>query len=70
MTLFPEYEVWQRCENFERWLSAAVVIRLTGADVTINLVRDGEERTELLAAPEVQRAREHLASAYNEDLSI
>ncbi len=68
---FPDCEVWQRRENFGRWLMAAVVDRSTGIAVTVELVRDGRKRNSLLTVEELQRARaKFLSNVDEEDLSL
>lgn len=67
---FPEYEVWQRHEDFHRWLSAGVVNRATRAAATVIVVRGGHARTQLLTVDELIQLRKHLASEQDKDLSI
>ena len=67
---FPAYEVWQRHEDFHRWLSAGVVNRSTGVAVTVTLVRGGHARTQLITAEELARIRTHLESERAEDLAL
>ena len=67
---FPEYEVWQRHEDFHRWLSAGVVNRSTGVAVKVTLVRGDHARTQLLTAEELVRIRAHLESERVDDLTL
>lgn len=70
LSTFPGYEVWQRHENFRRCLSAGVVNRSLGVAVTVEIVRGGRTRTQLLTAEELTRITKHLASDQEKDLSI
>lgn len=64
------YEVWQRIENFGRWVSAAVVNRSTGAVAIVEIRAGNRMRTTLLDAIETQRIRSHLESNADLDLSL
>lgn len=67
---YPEYEVWQRHENFHRRLSAGVVNRATGVAITIAVVRGSQMRTQLLSASELAQVGKHLESLQDNDLAL
>jgi hypothetical protein len=67
---FPEYEVWERHENFDRWLSVGVVNRSTGAAAVASLVGQHRRRPELLSRDDLVQIRDHLQSASKDDLSL
>ena len=60
---FPAYEVWERWQDYGRWLSAGVVNRDTAVAVTIPLVHAGRSRTAPITPGELETIRSHLASA-------
>ena len=70
VSFFPEFEVWQRHEDFHRWLSAGIVNRAVGAAVTVKIVRNSHTRSQLLTAEELARIKQHLTSEQNNDLSL
>lgn len=67
---FPQFEIWERHENYRRWLSVGVVNRQKGSSVTVPIVRKGISRTELFRAEELDRIRSHLASSSPTDLTL
>jgi hypothetical protein len=42
---FPDHDLWQRHENFGRWLSAGVVENGSGAMITIRIIHANTRRT-------------------------
>ena len=66
---FPEYEIWERHENFDRKLSAGIVNRMTGVAVTVAVILGDRPRTQPLTDAELARIRAHLASK-TEDLVL
>ena len=70
ISAFPEYEVWVRYENFDRWLSVGVVNRSTGVAAIAGLLQHRRNRTELLNQDELARIRAHLQSLSEEDLLL
>lgn len=67
---FPEYEVWERHENFDRWLSVGIVNRSTGVAAIAGLVGHHRRRTELLPQDDLARIRAHLQSRSEDDLLL
>lgn len=70
VSAFPEFEVWQRHQDYGRWLSAGVVNRSVGIAVTVPLIRGGRSRDDLLSSDELQAIREHLTGASEQDLEL
>lgn len=44
-TAFPNCDIWQRYENFGRWLSVGLVDRVSGNSLTVPLIGAGARRT-------------------------
>ena len=64
---FPEYEVWQRHENFGRWLSAALVNKTSGQSLSVPIVHAGTRRTWPYHRSELEMMREMLLSIAAEE---
>ena len=60
---FTGYEVWQRYENFDRWLSAALVEATTGKALTVPVIHANVRRTWLFHPSEIEIMRREFASA-------
>ena len=65
-TNFPDCEIWQRHENFGRWLSVGLVAKATGQVVTFPIIGANSRRSWLLHASELALIRERLIAQESE----
>ena len=67
---FPEYEIWERWQDYGRWLSAGVVSPTTGTAATIPLIRGSSTRELPLQQVEIDKIRGRLTETNAKDLEL